>query len=185
MTSGGLPIKAKSERLEFLDDLPVTKAGQPAQSSPHHNCEPGTVSHCGKLDRFFTFRARIQELACHAARDFQSLRYGSALRNQTRQLIGGCQVNALRKVLDLNVQKDFHDAILAYARWQFPISEPFTRRSLAFDRRPPACRRRIRRACAAVSVGARFIAPSPRAKPLRVLARAPQHPLRRHKSALG
>ena len=102
-----LAIKLKSEHFEPAHDF----------SSGHHDCEI-LIFRCWRQgEGAFAFPPRLDQTASDVAGNFQCLGHSAALRNQPRQLFRGCQKDAFRQYLHVNLHGDFHELnrSIAYA----------------------------------------------------------------------
>jgi len=108
MTSCGMAVEHKTAGLEPSDYLSVAEPGQAAHLCRHHDGVVLPLGSSGQRRSSLPFPAGFDELSGHIPRDIEGFRHSPALGHQTRQLLGRRQVQAFRKFLDLDLNRQLH-----------------------------------------------------------------------------
>ncbi len=104
----GLAIKFEPTGPELPRNLSIAEPGKPAHLCRHYDGEVSLVRGRWQRELCVPLAARLDELSGDVPCDIQSLGDGSALRYQSRQFVGGCQVESFRQFLDLDTNNELH-----------------------------------------------------------------------------
>ncbi len=103
MTPGSMPVESKAKPPQALGDDSVSETSESAHSCTNHDRTVEGVSRNVKLGfaEPLALCPGLNQPPCHIASDLKGLGNRPSLGNETLDLVRGCQINALRQLLQV------------------------------------------------------------------------------------
>jgi hypothetical protein len=108
VTAGSLSIKLEPASFELSNDFAIAKTRESAHLCSHDDRVIAMIRGYGKRDFPFALATGFNEFPSDVPRNIEGLRDCPPLRYQTRKFVGSGQIHALRQLLNLNSNGEFH-----------------------------------------------------------------------------